>query len=252
MEIQIVPLVPNVELPRRASPRTRAAVPPGYGVQEQCLPFTAASALGFLIPAPITFGLCPLNEAPDGCRTFRSPISTTGPQQDWVFYVKDQPASRFAGNAYSFRDVPVEGAMLEPGLSFFDREDQQDLFKLHLPYIWRTQPGIDILFLPLLNRPSHGLEVQSGLVETDWYTNPVNLIVRRAAHPVHIESGTLIAQAIPIARELRDASIETAAEHARLTRDARKGLAEWHRQHAQDRGAYKKLARDTQGIDPQE
>jgi hypothetical protein len=247
MEIQIVPLAPNVELPRRASPRTRATVPAGYGVQEQCLPFTAASALGFVIPSPISFGHCPLNETPAGCRAFRSPIPVTGPQAEWVFYVKDQPASRFIGNAYSMHVVPVESVILEPGLSFFDREDQQDLFKLHLPYIWRTPPGLDILFLPLLNRMSHGLEVQSGLVETDWYTNPVNLILRKPPQPAHIESGAPVAQAIPIARETRETLIQPVAEHSRLMRETRKGLAEWRRQHTQDRGAYKKLARDEHG-----
>jgi hypothetical protein len=70
--VTLVPLVPNVRLPRVASARTRAAVPSGYGVREQCLPFTAASALGVLIPSPIRFGLCRPDELPPGCRSFRS------------------------------------------------------------------------------------------------------------------------------------------------------------------------------------
>ena len=74
---------------------------------------------------------------------------------------------RFVGNAYTFADLPAGSPVLEPGISFFDREDQQDRFKLHLPYVWRTPQEIDTLFLPSLNRPSRGLEVQSGLVETD-------------------------------------------------------------------------------------
>ena len=245
--IQIVPLVPNVELPRSASARTREHVPPGYGVQEQCLPFTAASALGFLIPSPIRFGYCPLDEVPQGCRAFRSPISQTARESAWVFYIADDPSCRFSGNAYSFTDIPGCDTVLEPGISFFDREDQQDLFKLHLPYIWRTSQDIDTLFLPLLNRSAPGLEVQSGLVETDWYSNPVNLVLRKPAIPVHYRRGDHLAHAVLISRHLRRPAIDVAASHARLTRDTRKSLAEWYEQHARDRGAYKSLARSRRG-----
>ena len=66
--LTIVPLVPGVPMPRAASARTRVSVPAGYGVQEQCLPFTAANALGVLIPSPIRFGLCLPEELPAGCR----------------------------------------------------------------------------------------------------------------------------------------------------------------------------------------
>ena len=250
--IEIVPLVPNVELPRRASPRTRTTVPSGYGVQEQCLPFTAASGLGFLIPSPIRFGHCPIEDVPEGCRAFRSPLPLQGPHAEWVFYVADDPRCLFSGNAFQILDLPSGGPVLEPGVSFFDREDQQDLFKLHLPYIWRTPPEIDTLFLPLVNRDAaQGLAVQSGLVETDWYSNPVNLILRKPANAVHIKDGDDVAQAILIARALRNPPLRVAAGHSRLMRETREALVEWYRQHNQDRGAYKILARSRQGrIDP--
>src|SRR5262244_588398 len=97
----IVPLVPKVRLPHAASARTRAAVPSGYGVREQCLPFTAASALGVLIPSPIRFGLCAPDELPRGCRAFRSPLNVAGPDGRFadprVFYVFDSPECRFIG-----------------------------------------------------------------------------------------------------------------------------------------------------------
>ena len=253
--VQIVQLVPNVELPRSAPARTRVQVPAGYGVQEQCLPFTAASALGFLIPSPIRFGLCPPQEVPEGCHSFRSPLyrpdAAGNLQSSWVFYVADNPRCQFVGNAYRFEDIVAEGsrasAVLEPGISFFDRDDQQDLFKLHLPYIWRTEENMDTLFLPMLNRSTQCLEVQSGLVETDWYSNPVNLILRKPASPIHFREGDEVAQAVLIPRNLRRPSIEVTANHARLARDTRKGLAEWYRRHAQDRSAYKAMARSRHG-----
>jgi len=137
--VTIVPLVPNARLPRLASARTRTAVPSGYGVQEQCLPFTAASALGVIIPSPIRFGYCLLEQLPEGCRAFRSPLSRPAPDGSYaeprVFYVFDNPDCRFAGNAYSFEGVSASGSaapsVQEPGLSFFDRDDQSNLIKLH-------------------------------------------------------------------------------------------------------------------------
>ena len=123
------------------------------------------------------------------------------------------------------------GPALEPGISFFDREDQQDLFKLHLPYLWRTKADVDTLFTSLLNRDARGLEVQSGLVETDWYIDPVNMILRKPTNPVHLSAGQEIAQAILIARDHRYPQYEVAAAHSRLTREALRALAEWRVQH---------------------
>ena len=253
--VTIVPLVPNAIVPQAALVRTRASIPAGYGVQEQCLPFTAASALGLLIPSPIRFGLCAVEETPPGSRAFRSPLDRPAADGRFadprVFYIVDNPDCRFRGNAYEFEGIPVQGsrpyAAQEPGLSFFDRQDQQDLFKLHLPYIWRTPEAIDTLFLPLLNRSAQGLEVQSGLVETDWYTSPVNLILRKPAGSFHFRAGEPLAHAILIPRSFRRPALEVAPEHARLSRDVRKGLAEWDKQHAEDRSAYKALARSRHG-----
>jgi hypothetical protein len=255
VSVTIVPLVPTTCLPQPASAQTRVAIPSGYGVQEQCLPFTAASALGFLIPSPIGFGLCPPSELPPGCRAFRSPLDRPAAGGDFadprVFYVVDNPDSRFRGNAYEFEGIPADGrrpvAVPEPGLSFFDRLDQQDLFKLHLPYIWRTPESVDTLFLPLLNRSANGLDVQSGLVETDWYASPVNLVLGKPTGSIHVRPGDLVAQAILVARGLRRPSLDVAPAHARLSRDARKGLADWDAQHAKDRNAYKRLARSRHG-----
>ena len=77
-EVTLIPLVPGVNLPGVASARTRREIPSGRGVQEECLPFTAASALGLLIPSPIEFGLCAPEDLPSGCRAFRSPLNRPG------------------------------------------------------------------------------------------------------------------------------------------------------------------------------
>ena len=250
--VTIIPRARSVSLPQPATGRTRSPVPSGYGVQEQCLPFVAASALGYLIPSPIGFGLCVPAEAPEGCRMFRSPLDVEDGAGQFadprVFYVMDDAELRFAGNAYQLEGIPVDGSAetVEPGLSFFDRPDQQHLFKLHLPYIWRTPEGVDTLFLPLVNRPSNGVGVQCGLVETDWYPSPVNLILAKPGGAVHFRAGEPVAQAVPMARGLRRAPLQIAAAHSKLSRETRKALAEWDKLHAADRGAYKVLVRGIQ------
>jgi hypothetical protein len=243
--VTIIPLVPNLKWPSPASPRTRAPIPEGYGVQEHCLPFTAASSLGVLIPSPIRFGLCNSEEVPAGGRTFRSPISSSH-QDRRVFYVFDNPECLFRGNAYQLEELPDKNSppIPEPGISFFDRPDQQHLFKLHLPYIWRTDEEVDTLFLPLINRDGKGAEVQYGLVETDWYSSPVNLILAKPPGALHCQIGDPVAQAIFIARGLRRGGVTVAPLHSRLNRETRKAVAEWDRDHAKERNLYKTLARD--------
>lgn len=253
--LTIVPLVANVALPQTATARTRVSVPPGYGVQEQCLPFTAASALGVVIPSPIRFGFCIPEQLPNGCRAFRSPLNRPaadgGYSEPRVFYVFDNPDCGFAGNAYEFKGVSASGSpatsVQEPGLSFFDRDDQPNLIKLHLPYIWRTPDSVDTLFLPLLNRPAPKLEVRCGLVETDWYASPVNLVLGIPPGPVHVAAGDLVAQAIFVPRTLRRPMLEFVAEGAPSSLEACKSLADWDRRHAEDRSIYKVLARSAHG-----
>ncbi|MGA9767869.1 MAG: DUF6065 family protein [Blastocatellia bacterium] len=257
MDVEIFPLVPNAILPAPAPATIRAQVPEGYGVQEQCLPFTAATALGFLIRSPITFGLCLPGDVPPGGHAFRSPVARAGEfDEARVFYVKDDSGCRFIKNAFTLDPVEITDSNgkrlftpVQPGISFFDREDQQDLFKLHLPYIWRTQTEMDALFLPPINRTTPEFTVLAGLVETDWYANPVNLIFRKpdAGHFIHVAAGEPIAQVIFLMRSHRRPALKVIPTHARMARDLRASLVEWYQQQAKDRSAYKKLARSEHG-----
>ena len=256
--VRIFPLVPNVALPTPATATTRKPVPKGYGVQEQCLPFTAATALGLLVRSPITFGLCPSAEIPAGGHPFRSPLDRPGDDghfdDDRVFYVKDDARCRFADNAYRLEPVGVAGAkaalmtLRGPGISFFDREDQQEVFKLHLPFVWRTPSEVDTLFLPLVNRGST-VSPLSGLVETSWYASPVNLVLQKppAGVPLHVETGEPVAQAILVSRSSRRPEVTVVPPHARDARELRNQWAEWRRQHGENRSAYKRLARSHHG-----
>src|SRR5688500_20186970 len=68
MDINLLPLVSGVDLPTVAPAVARSDIPPGYGVQEQCLPFTAATALGFLINSPSPLGFAYRRMGPAGDR----------------------------------------------------------------------------------------------------------------------------------------------------------------------------------------
>jgi len=261
MNVSVHPLVPNAVLPSGAPAATRLHVPSGYGVQEQCLPFTAAAAAGLLIHAPFGFGFCRPEELPAGVRAFTSPRRDPSREISRVFYVRDEPASRFERNAFRLYPIPFrdaegrlrEHSAVQPGLSFFDRLDQADLFKLHLPYVLRTPGAIDSLFTAPINRPGP-LPVVSGLVETEWYAHPVNLVLRcPEERSVHVAAGDVVAQVVFVPRQARDARLRVVAFDSAEGRAQQDDLLRWYAQHAADRSAYKKLARSRHGrieLDP--
>jgi hypothetical protein len=251
-DIAVVGLVDRFHAPRAATPRTRDQRPPGYGVHEQCLPFTAAAAAGFLVPAPFSWGCCLPDDAPAGARCFRSPIEPADGYDDRILYVLDDRAHRFEGNQFTLSDAARRHATRAPlpGLGFFDRPDQQAMVKVHLPYLWLTQEGVELLFTPPINRPrSDGLLVMSGLVEASWYRNPVNLVLTLPETPaaVHVEAGEVLAQAVPVSAQLRRPTLSIVEDHRRQARQALEGVAAWQAAHARDRSAYRHLARSAHG-----
>jgi hypothetical protein len=192
-------------------------------------------------------------EVPPGAHAFRSPLESArvgATVDERVFYVVDDERCRFVGNAFRLDEVPRSARhggpfhRVVPGLSFFERGDQTDLFKVHLPLAWHTSPGVHSLFLPALNRA--GPEVLAGLVETDWYATPVNLVVRRPslAESLHVSVGDPLAQMCLIPRSHRRPHLIVLPSHARLARDLRRQLADWYRRHAEDRSAYKRIVRE--------
>ena len=255
MDLTVLPLVPHVPLPTRAPASTRSEVPRGYGVQEQCLPFTAACALGLLVPAPFDFGLCALGDMPAGARAFSPPEVARLAGDERVFYVIDHAPSRFAGNAFDADPLPFvdeAGRALEmrprqPGISFMDRPDQAGFFKLHLPWVLRTPAGVDSHFGAPINRAAP-LDLLTALVETDWYAHPVNLVVRRPAQGgLHIRSGDTIAQVIFIDRAARRSTLQVLDHAAPQAHAMRAELRQWFLAHHADRSTYRKLAHSRQG-----
>jgi hypothetical protein len=255
MEIELHGLVPDPVLPVSAPASTRAHVPRGYGVQEQCLPFTAAASAGLLIRSPFSFGFCAQAALPPGARPFAPPFRSESHTRQNVFYVEDRPSSGFAGNA--FRAAPIHYVdpsgkrhvhhAVHPGLSFFDRQDQAGLFKLHLPYVLRTPDGVDSLFMAPINRPGP-LQIVVGLVETDWYAHPVNLVAYLPTDsPLHVKAGDVVGQIVFVHRTARSAEVSIVAPGTAASQSLQHDLLRWYAGHNQDRSVYKKLARSRHG-----
>ena len=254
MKIELHALVPDPVLPITAPASTRANVPRGYGVQEQCLPFTAATSAGLLIRSPFSFGYCAPVAVPVGARAFPPPFrSDANPSH--VFYVEDRPSSDFIGNAV--RAAPI--AYLDPsgkrhthnaihaGLSVFDRDDQAGLFKLNLPYVLRTPEGVDSLFMTPVNRAAP-LQILMGLVETDWYASPVNLVAHLpTGSPLHVAAGDVVGQVVFMHRAARSAEVSIVAPGTAASQAFQHELLRWYIGHNQDRSVYKKLARSRHG-----
>jgi hypothetical protein len=255
MDIQVLPLAPNAVLPVAASTSTRDHIPAGHGVQEQCLPFTAAAALGLLVRSPIDFGLCAPENVPTGAHPFRCPLDIDGANDARVFYVRDDYDCGFENNTFTLDSLPLldpsggQTAVLceQPGISFFDRMEQQDLFKIHLPYVLRTPETIDSLFTGPINRDGQ-LTVLAGLVETSWYAHPVSLVARKPElGSVHVAAGDVIGQVIFLPRTARRASVRLVQSDSDDMQLIRGSLLTSHLSRLHDRAAYRTLARGQHG-----
>jgi hypothetical protein len=243
--VSIVGLVPAFHAPKPASPRTRDQIPSGYGTREHCLPFVEAAACGLAIPSPFSWGVCELSQLPVGARPFRSPVASELVDERY-YYVIDHRDLSFWRNEFQLAPELVQriGRAPVPGLSFFDRSDQQNLLKVHLPYSWQTPETSATLFLPTLNRPrDDGLTMVAGLVETAWYANPVNLVIEIPSAPitVHVKAGEHLAHAILVASSSTRPDIEIVEGHRRAARDRLDAIKAWRESHARQRNAYKRL-----------
>src|SRR5262245_31099957 len=99
-------------------------------------------------------------------------------------------------------------------------------------YVSHSPPDRYVVCLAAKNRTIQRMKVQSGLVETDWYSSPVNMILRKPSNPIHFSEGEEVAQVILVSRAQRNPNIEILQSHSRLSRETRKSLTEWYAQHA--------------------
>jgi hypothetical protein len=74
----------------------------------------------------------------------------------------------------------------------------------HVPCLFRTEPGVDLIATGPLNRPKDGLAPLTGIIETDWapYTFTMNWVFTRAQLVVRFERGEPFCHIFPVGRGL--------------------------------------------------
>jgi hypothetical protein len=74
----------------------------------------------------------------------------------------------------------------------------------HVPCVFRTEPGFDLMVQGPINRPKDGLYPLTGVVETDWapFTFTMNWLFTRPGAAVRFEAGEPFCHLYPIRREL--------------------------------------------------
>lgn len=78
------------------------------------------------------------------------------------------------------------------------------ILTFHIPVLFRTEPGINLMVMGPINEPKHAIQPLTGIVETDWapYTFTMNWKFTAANIPVRFEEGEPFCQIMPLARGL--------------------------------------------------
>jgi len=94
--------------------------------------------------------------------------------------------------------VVPDAASPTPALSHFG----QGILTFHVPALFRTEPGFDLIVQGPVNRPKDGICALSGVVETDWapFTFTMNWKLTRADHAVRFEAGEPYCHIMPVRR----------------------------------------------------
>lgn len=104
-----------------------------------------------------------------------------------------------------------------PALSHFG----SGILTFHVPCVFRTDPGFDLLVFGPLNRPKDAISALSGVIETDWapYTFTMNWIFTQPEIEVTFEKGEPFCHLFPVRRgeiETVEPSIRPLSENAEL------------------------------------
>ena len=72
----------------------------------------------------------------------------------------------------------------------------------HVPCVFRTEPGFDLMVQGPINRPKDGISPLSAVIETDWapYTFTMNWVLTHPGMPVRFDKGEPFCHLFPIRR----------------------------------------------------
>jgi hypothetical protein len=95
-------------------------------------------------------------------------------------------------------EVHPDAGTQAPALSHF----AHGVLTFHLPCVFRTEAGYDLLAQGPINRPKDAIAPLSGIIETDWapYSFTMNWMFTRAGIPVRFEPGEPFCHIFPVRR----------------------------------------------------
>jgi uncharacterized protein DUF6065 len=101
------------------------------------------------------------------------------------------------------------------------------ILTFHVPCLFQTEPGFDLMAQGPINLPKDGVSALSGIIETDWspYSFTMNWQMTRPGLPVHFSKGEPFCHIFPVRRadleetepvmDVLSAKPELQAEHAK-------------------------------------
>lgn len=130
-----------------------------------------------------------------------------------------------------------------PAVSHFG----QGTLTFHIPCLFRTEPGFDLMIGGPVNRPKDAIGPLSGVVETDWapFTFTMNWKFTRKNVPVRFEQGEPFCHIFPIRRgevEEVDPELRLLSEEPEL----REQFEQWSKQRGAFNADLKKTASPAQ------
>ena len=89
-----------------------------------------------------------------------------------------------------------------PQISYLKTSFGHGILTILIPYLFRTEPGWNLLARGPSNHPKHGIQALEGLVETDWTTATFTMNWQLTAPdvPVVFEAGEPLCQIVPMKR----------------------------------------------------
>lgn len=94
--------------------------------------------------------------------------------------------------------IETAGDVRAPAVSHFG----YGILTFHLPVLFRTEPGFDLLAQGPINRPKDAIAPLTGIIETDWapYTFTMNWIFTQPEIEIEFEKGEPICHFFPVKR----------------------------------------------------
>ena len=147
-----------------------------YAVDPDCFP---------LRPAPVTRGW--MDRIPDHHAYRCLPLNIANAYGWEVLCNAGFLAMWWGGEGLDSIVIEPDPGTIAPAISHFGH----GILTFHLPCLFSTEPGAELMVQGPINRPKDGIAALSGIIETDWspYSFTMNWMFTRPGTPVRFEKG---------------------------------------------------------------